>query len=384
MAHISERESGLPEAMIGQLIEFAVERKDVISLGPGEPDFDMPAPLVSYARRMANKCNHYSPPAGRKELREALAKKLKKDNKIRADPENIIITTGSQEGLLLALACSIDVSEEIVLPTPAFLGYLPTVELLNGVVREVPLRASAQWQPFAEDIEAAITKKTQAIILNTPSNPTGSVLTKKTLEELADIAVEHDLYIFSDEAYEKIIYDAKHVSPAALNGMHGHVVTLQTFSKSYAMAGYRVGYVVAPPKLARAIEKIHVYSTIGAPTVSQLLAVQALKLPKRYVDSMVREYRRRRDMIVRRLNSIGLATQKPQGAFYAFASISQHKNKGKTSLAFARSALKNAKVAVVPGSEFGRYGEGFVRCSYATHYNLIEKAMDRLEKFLRE
>lgn len=383
MSRISERESELPDAIIGRLIQYAVERKYIISLGPGEPDFPAPRPIVNYTKKIAAKCSHYSPPAGRRDLREAISKKLRKDNKIYTDPEKIIVTAGSQEGLMLALEAVLDINEEVILPNPTFLGYAPIIELLGSVVRDVKFSPENKWQPLPEDIEAKISKKTRAIILNTPSNPTGAVFSKKILEEIADIVVEHDLYLFNDEAYEKITYEAKHVSPASLNGLEDRVITLQTFSKSFAMAGYRIGYIVAPQDVAAAVKKIHVYSTISAPTISQMLAIKALELPSKYTDKMVREYRRRRNMIVKRLNAMGLETVKPKGTFYAFSSIRNHKKHGKDSLGFAEKILKDARVAVVPGSEFGCYGENFIRCSYATSYDLIEKAMDRIEKLLK-
>ncbi len=379
MRHISERERELPEALIGRMLELAVQSKDIISLGPGEPDFPAPKPIVQFTKQFADKCNHYSPPGGRKELKEAIVKKLRKENKIRCDPENVIVTAGSQEALMLALQCTVDVNEHVLIPDPSFLGYAPSVELTDAVPVAVPLREKDNWEIDQDAVRKAITKKTRALIINSPANPTGNMLSKKTLEEIADIAVESDIYIFSDEAYEKIIYDKKHISLASLNGMHEYAVTLQTFSKSYAMCGYRLGYCVAPKDVVQAMTKIHMYSTICAPTISQLVGVKALQMSNTYTRAMVKEYRRRRNFIVKRLNQIGLHTVKPEGAFYAFANI---QNFSKDSFRFANTLLKKAKVAVVPGSEFGKNGEGYVRCSFATDYKLIEQALERMEKFL--
>jgi aminotransferase len=262
------------------------------------------------------------------------------------------------------------------------LAYIPTIELFDAVPVAVPLLAENNFEINTDDVGKLIDKKkTKAIIINTPANPTGNVIKRKTLEELADLAVEYDMYIFSDEAYEKIIYDnANHVSVGSLNGIQDYVVSFFTFSKSYAMCGYRLGYCVAPKRVADAITKIHVYSSISAPTISQMLGVKALAIGNKYTNFMVKEYRRRRDFIVKRLNEIGLGTIKPQGAFYAFSNISAYM---RDSRRFAFDLLAKAHVAVVPGAEFGRYGEGYIRCSYATRLPLIEKAMKRIESVLR-
>jgi len=382
MPHISERERQLPEQEISKLLRIAVEDKSVTSLGPGEPDFPAPAPIVQLTKKYANKCNHYSPPGGRKELREAIARKLKRNNRIDADPENIIVTCGSQEALALATACTLDVSEQVILPDPSYMGFLPAFELFNASPRFIPLREEDGFAIDPDEVEKAIDpKKTKVLMINTPSNPTGTVLNRKILEQLADIAVEHDLYIFSDEAYEKIIYDgAEHVSVGSLNGMEDRAVTFQSFSKTYAMCGYRVGYVVAPPALADAMKRTHNDITICAPTISQLVATDALKLPTKYTDAMVREYDRRRKLIVKRLNEMGLRTLMPKGAFYTFSHVKHH---GVGSRKFAHDLLQKAKVAVVPGTDFGKNGDGYIRCSFATDYKKIGQAMDKMEKFLR-
>ncbi|MDP3917466.1 MAG: aminotransferase class I/II-fold pyridoxal phosphate-dependent enzyme [Nanoarchaeota archaeon] len=380
MAHISEREHDLPDAVIAKLLRIAVEDKSVVSLGPGEPDMNMPQPIIEEVKRCASKSNHYSPPGGRIELREAIVKKLKKDNNIDANPDNIIVTTGSQEALLLATACSLDVSEQVIIPDPSFLGYLPTFELFNAFPIALELKPEDNWNINPDAMKKLIDKKkTKAILINSPSNPTGNVLPKKILEEIADIAVDNNLYIFSDEAYEKLIYDKKHFSIGALNGMKNNVVTLQTFSKSYAMCGYRVGYAVGPSPLIEAMKKIHIYSTLCAPTISQMVAVKALSLNKSYIDKMVNEYDRRRKMIVKGLNQIGLDTVTPNGAFYTFSDISHLSD---DSFKFSYDLLNNGKVAVVPGREFGRFGEGFIRCSYATDYKKIEEALRRIDRFV--
>ncbi|MBL7100721.1 MAG: aminotransferase class I/II-fold pyridoxal phosphate-dependent enzyme [Nanoarchaeota archaeon] len=383
MVDISERETELPDAVIGKLLKIAVEDKSVISLGPGEPDFPAPKPITNLVKKYANQCNHYSPPGGRAELKEQIIKKLKKDNKIKTRPENIIVTCGSQEALLLATACTLDVSEQIILPSPSFMGFLPTFRLFNANPTFVPLKEEESFEINPDEVKKIIDKKkTKALLINTPANPTGNVISKKVLEELADIAVEHDIYIFSDEAYEKIIYDGKkHYSIGSFNGMEKYVVTLQSFSKTYAMCGFRIGYAICPEELTKAMTKTHIYSTICSPTISQKIGTEALKLSNKYTEAMVKEYAARRKLILKRLNEIGLPVAKPYGAFYAFPNIKEY---SKNSSKFANDLLTKGKVATVPGTEFGRYGEGYIRCSYATNYKLIEKAMDRLEKFLKK
>lgn len=382
MVHLSEREVELPDAVISKLIKLSAEDKSVTSLGPGEPDMPAPKPIVDFTKYFADKCNHYSPPGGRKELKEAILKKLKKENGITAHSDNVIVTCGSQEALLLATACSCDVSEQIIIPSPSFLGYLPLFELFNAFPVPLQLREEDHWNINPDDLKKLIDpKKTKVLMLNTPGNPTGNVLSRKILEEIADIARDYNLYIFSDEAYEKLTYEKDHVSIGSLNGMDKYVVTFQSFSKSYAMCGYRVGYAVGPRLLIDAMTKTHVYSTISAPTISQMVATKALSIDKKYTEAMRKEYDKRRKVIVKRLNHMGLPTVTPHGAFYTFSNIQDVTD---DSFKFAFRLLKEAKVAVVPGKEFGTYGEGYIRCSYATALPKIETAMDKMEKFVHK
>src|SRR3989344_6876093 len=258
MRHISEREVQLPDAVIGHLLTVAREDKSVISLGPGEPDFKTPKPILDYAKKVISKSTAYSAAPGVKELRELIAKKLKKDNKINTNSDNVLVTAGSQEALMCGFLTALDVSEQVILPNPGYLGYIPQIELVDATPVYFNLDESDGFEVNPDKIREVIDKKkAQVIMLNTPSNPTGTVLSKKTLEEIAGIAVENDCYIFSDEAYEKIVYDKKHISIASLNGMHDYVVTFQTFSKSSAMCGFRVGYAAGPHNIIKAMEKVH-------------------------------------------------------------------------------------------------------------------------------
>jgi len=380
---ISEREEELPKGELAELIRVAVEEKNVISFGPGEPDFTPPRHIINSAKKALDKgFTHYSPPPGRAELLKEVAKKLKRENSIDVKLEEIIITTGSTEAILLALMCVVDPGESVLVPNPGFIAYLPTVELLNGSPISIPLFKENKFQIDTDEIKRLIhPKRTRAIIINTPSNPTGTVLNKKTLEGIADVALDNDLLIISDEAYEKFVYKGKHISIGSLNGMKDYVLTLQSFSKTYGMAGFRVGYAAGPKKIIDAMRNLHIYSTICAPTVSQMAAIAALKGSQSHVRKNVKEYNRRRKFMIKRINEIkGFDCLEPEGAFYAFPKIGFKMS----SLKFCKWLLKNARVAVVPGSDFGRYGEGFVRFSYATSFDKIVKGMKRIEKAVKK
>lgn len=382
MVHISERDAQLPDHEIAKLLHLLVEDKSILSLGPGEPDFELPKPLVAEVKRLANQSNHYASPQGLLDLRKAICKKLKKENKIQAEPDNVVVTCGSQEALLLSCAATLDVTEQILIGNPSYMDYVPLVQLLGAVPRFFTLREEQLFEPDVDVMRKEIDKKkTKAIMLNSPANPTGNVIRKKVLEEIADLAVEFDLAVFSDEAYEKIVFDdAKHISMGSLNGMSDRVFTLQTFSKSFAMCGFRLGYVVAPERFAKLMKESHTATTICAPTLSQKLGIKALSLPQKYTAAMVKEYDRRRKVIVTRLNDMDLPTPMPRGAFYTFSNISHI---DKNSKRFAYQLLKH-KVAVIPGIDFGSNGEGHIRCSFATKLPVIEKALDRLEKFVQK
>jgi aminotransferase len=383
MTHLSERELQLPELEFPEIFQRVIRDKSIISLGPGEPDFMTPKPLIEYTKKVVAKGTHYSEPQGIYELREAIVKKVRKDNKIKTNPESVVVGCGSQELLFGSMLTALDPSEQVIVPSPGYLGYIPPIELVNGVPIYLKLDEEEEFSINPDRVKKLVNKKkTKVMIINTPRNPTGTVLSKKILEELADIAIDNDMYIFSDEAYEKITYDnAKHVSIGSFNGMQDHVVTFQTFSKSFAMCGYRVGYAVGPEKFIKHMNKVRHYITLTAPHISQLVAVKALSLSDKYINSMVREYDRRRKLIFKRLNDLDLYTVMPKGAFYTFSNIS---NYSKSASKFSKMLMDKSKVAVIPGTEFGQYGEGYIRCSFATDYKLIEKAMDKMEKVLNK
>jgi aminotransferase len=381
---ISERYFYLPDSEFTEIMRMAGEKKDIISLGPGEPDFTTPKHIIDFAKKKLDEgYTHYSPPVGRSETREAITKKLKKDNKIKVNPDEIIITCGSQEALFLATLALLDPGEKMLVPDPSFLAYIPMVETVTGVPVSVPLLEKDGFEFDPDKVRQLIDKRTRVLMINTPGNPTGRILKKKTLEELADIAIEHDLIIFSDEAYEKFVYgNNKHISIGSLNGMKDHVVTFQSFSKTYAMPGWRVGYAAGPKDIIQSMTRIHMYSGLCAPTISQIVAIEALNGSQKCVKDMKKEYERRRKLIVRRIKEIPkISCLEPEGAFYVFPNIKAMKMK---STEVVRLLLKEANVLTVPGTEFGRYGEGYIRMSYATSYEKIKEAMNRIEDVVRK
>ena len=384
MKEISERYVYLPSSEFAEIMRLATEGKDIISLGPGEPDFTTPKHIIDFTKKKLDEgYTHYSPPAGRFELRKSIAKKLKKENKINVKPDEIIVTCGSQEALFLATLALLDPGEKMLVPNPGFLAYIPMVETVTGVPVSVPMLEEDGFEYDPDTVEKLIDRRTRILLINTPNNPTGRILKKKTLEELADIAVDYDLTIFSDEAYEKFVYDRnKHISIGSLNGMKDHVVTFQSFSKSYAMPGWRVGYAAGPKDIIQSMTRMHIYAGLCSPTISQLAAVEALEGDQKCVKEMRDEYDRRRKLIIKRLKEIPkISCLKPEGAFYAFPNITGLKMKSTEVVQFF---LKKARVLTVPGTEFGKYGEGYIRMSYATAYEKIEEALNRIEKVVRK
>lgn len=382
MVHISERDLQLPELEFPKIFKRVVQDKKVISLGPGEPDFLTPAPLIAYAKQVIGKSTHYSEPAGLLELREALVRKLKTNNDIDVDVDEVVVTSGSQEGLFSAMLTALDPTEQVLVPSPGYVGYIPAIDLVSATPVYVPLKEEENFSLNPDVLKRYIDKKSKVLILNTPSNPTGTVMSKKLMEEVADIVIDKDLLVFSDEAYEDITYDkSQHVSMASLNGMKDHTLTFHTFSKSYAMCGFRLGYCSGPKKFISEMVKNHHYVTLTAPHISQLMGIKALSLDGKYVSSMVKEYDKRRKLLVDGLNDLGMPTHNPSGAFYTFSNI---KKFGTTSSAFSRKLLNHASVAVIPGTEFGPFGEGYIRCSFATSYDKIELALERMRNFLKK
>lgn len=376
---LSERTKSTKESKIEKSLAILEGKSSIISLCAGEPDFIAPRNVIAAAKKWLDMgYTHYSPFQGRVMLREAIAKKLKKENKIDAEAEEVIVTCGSKEAILLGMLSTLDPGDEVVIPDPGYVAYGPIARMISAVPLPLQMREEDGFDVSVEELKKLVSEKTKLIILNTPSNPTGVVFKRKILEEIADFVVEKNLNVLTDEAYEKLVYDdARHVSFASLKGMKEYTITTQTFSKSYAMTGFRVGYAVAPRDVIKEMSEFKICTTLCAPTISQLAAIEAFKAGK-YVEMMRKEYDRRRRMVVKRLNELkNVHCIKPKGAFYAFPNIS---GLGMSSEKLTDFLLEKARVLVAPGTEFGNFGEGFVRLSYATAYEKIEEALTGLRK----
>ena len=379
---INRRVAELKPSGIRKFFDIVATMQDVISLGIGEPDFLTP-PAISEAgiNSIKRGDTHYTSNAGMIELRQSLSRHLEKKYQVAYDPNSeLIITVGVSEALYLAFTAILEVGDEVIVPTPCFVSYQAEVILAGGVPVEVPSRFEDDFNPDPAAIEAAITPRTKMILIGYPNNPTGAVATREIMQKIADIAEKHDLLVISDEIYDRLVYGVEHVCFAALPGMHKRTILLGGFSKDYAMTGWRIGYAAAPADLISGLVRIHQYTVMSAPTMSQVAAIEALEHGEEAVLGMVAEYDRRRKLIVGGLNALGLRTFEPHGAFYAFPQISLT---GMDDDTFAEKLLNEEKVAVVPGSAFGMGGEGFVRCSYATSYEKIEEALRRIERFMR-
>ena len=286
---------------------------------------------------------------------------------------------GVSEALYLALSAVLDPGDEVIVPEPCFVSYMPEVTLAGGKPVPIPTYFADNFQVTGARIEAAITEKTKAILIGYPNNPTGAVMTRDRLLELAAVAEKHDLLVISDEIYDQLVYGVEHICFAGLPGMRDRTITLGGFSKDYAMTGWRIGYAAAPGDILAAMRKIHQYTIMSAPTMAQFAAMTALEEGDLFVKEMISEYDRRRQLIVNGIDQLGLTTFEPRGAFYAFPSIEAS---GLDDITFAEKLLEEERVAVVPGSAFGSSGAGFVRCSYATSYEKIEEALHRIERFM--
>ncbi len=379
---VSERVRRVPPSGIRRFFDIVATMPDVISLGIGEPDFVTPPHILEAGIRSLQRGEtHYTSNSGTIELREAIARDLERRYGVRYDPEKeILITVGVSEGLYLAANAFIDPGDEVLVPQPCFVAYTAEVMLAGGVPVPIATRVEDRFQVTPEQVERAITPRTKAILLGYPNNPTGAVMSRENMLAVGEVAKRYDLLVISDELYDRLVYGVEHVCVPALPGMWERTVLLGGFSKNYAMTGWRIGYAAAPAELLAPLRKIHQYTIMSAPTTAQAAALAALSDSEDCVQQMVAEYDRRRRLIVDGLNSIGMPCFEPQGAFYAFPSVAPS---GMTDGEFAERLLAEEKVAVVPGSAFGAGGAGYVRCSYATAYEKIEIALERMARFIR-
>jgi aminotransferase len=377
---VAEKIERVPPSGIRRFFDITATMDDVISLGIGEPDFDTPPAVVSAGiRSLQSGETHYTSNSGIRALRVALADHLERLYGVRYDPETeILVTVGVSEALYLALTATMDHGDEVIVPEPCFVSYNAEVIFAGGVPVNVRTSAENDFQVLSSQIEEVITDRTKTLLLGYPNNPTGAVMSRERLLDVARLAREHDLLVISDEIYDRLVYGVEHTCFASLPDMRQRTILLGGFSKSYAMTGWRIGYAAAPAEILAAMRKVHQYTIMSAPTIAQYAALEALEHGEEAVEEMRARYDRRRRLIVEGLNNIGLTCFEPKGAFYAFPSIAVT---GMADEEFSERLLQEERVACVPGSAFGTCGAGHVRCSYATAYDQIEEALERLARF---
>jgi len=372
-----------PPSGIRRFFDIAASMDDVISLGVGEPDFVTPWRIREAGIfALENGFTTYTSNAGLLELREAICADLDSRYAVSYHPaQECLITAGVSEGLDLALRVVLEPGDEVLIPEPCYVAYAPCVTFAGGTPVTVPTDGADGFRLHTGRVAAAVTPRTKAILVSSPANPTGAVQHRDDLAALVELAARHDLYVISDEIYERLSYVSPHTCLAGLPGARDRTVLLGGFSKAHAMTGWRVGYLCAPPAITELAGRIHQYTMLCASHVSQMAALEALRAGDGDVAEMVADYDRRRRLFVKGLCEIGLDCPEPGGAFYAFPSIS---GTGLDSQEFAEQLLQSERVAVVPGDVFGPSGEGHIRCCYATALPLLEEALERMERFLRK
>jgi aminotransferase len=380
---IAQRVLSVPPSGIRKFFDIIATMDDIISLGIGEPDFTTPQHIcVAGIGSLERGETSYTSNAGMLELREELAKHLANLYGVHYDPEQeLLITVGVSEALHLALLTVVEPGDEVIMPEPCFVSYKPGIMFAGGTPVVVETKMENGFQITAAEIEAALTPKTKAILIGYPNNPTGAVMSRERLMEIASLAEKHDIIVLSDEIYDRLVYGVEHVCFSSLPNMKERTILLSGFSKTYAMTGWRLGYAAAPAEILAGMHKVHQYIIMCAPTPAQAAAIEALRSGEDAVQEMLHQYDQRRRVIVQGLNSIGMPCFEPRGAFYAFPSI---ENTRLSSEEFSENLLFEQKVAVVPGNAFGDSGEGFVRCSYATSLVDIEEALGRMEELVEK
>lgn len=367
---------------IRKFFDIVSEMKGAISLGVGEPDFETPWHIREEGIYSLEKGKtFYTSNAGLKELKEEIANYLERRCQLTYDPaHDIIVTIGGSEAIDIALRAMLDAGDEVLIPQPSYVSYLPCVTLADGVPVIIELKEENEFRLTKQELLDSITEKTKILIMPFPNNPTGSIMTREELEEIAEVVIEKDLFVLSDEIYSELTYGGNHVSIASLPGMQERTIVINGFSKSYAMTGWRLGYAAGPKRIIEQMLKIHQFAIMCAPTTSQYAAVEALKNGDDDVAGMREAYDQRRRFLVHRLNEIGMPCFEPRGAFYVFPCI---KSFGMTSEEFANALLQEEKVAIVPGTAFGACGEGFMRISYAYSIENLKVALERIERFVQ-
>lgn len=376
---INEKVANMPPSGIRKFFDIVSEMKDAISLGVGEPDFVTPWHIREAGIYSLEKGHtYYTSNSGLMELRKEICNYVKKFD-LSYETNEVLLTVGGSEGVDAAIRAVIGVGDEVLVPEPSFVCYKPCVTLAGGTPVTIQTKAENSFKLRKEEVLEKITPRTKMLVLSYPNNPTGAIMTREDLEEIAEVVKEHNILVLSDEIYAELTFGSKHCSIASLPGMKDRTIVINGFSKAYAMTGWRLGFTLANKYITKAMTKIHQYAIMSAPTTSQYAAIEALKNGENSIATMREQYDYRRKVITDGFNSMGLTCFSPLGAFYIFPSI---KSTGMTSDEFCERLLREQKVALVPGTAFGECGEGFVRVSYAYGIDRINEAMDRIKLFL--
>ena len=366
---------------IRKFFDVVNEMKDAISLGVGEPDFDTPWRIREEGIYSLEKGRtFYTSNSGQKELKEEICNYIQRKTSVVYDPKSeVVVTVGGSEGIDIAMRAMLDPGDEVLIPQPSYVSYLPCAVLAGGVPVVIPLQNKNEFKLTREELEAAITPRTKILVLPFPNNPTGSIMTREDLEPIAEVVKEHDLFVISDEIYSELSYQGEHVSIAEFPGLRERTIMINGFSKGFAMTGWRLGYACGPAEIIEQMIKIHQFAIMCAPTNSQYAAIEGLRNCQPEVDEMREAYNQRRRFLMHEFRRIGLKCFEPYGAFYVFPDVSEF---GMTSEEFATRFLEEERVAVVPGTAFGASGEGFIRISYAYSLEDLKVALGRLERFI--
>lgn len=366
---------------IRKFFDVVNEMKDAISLGVGEPDFDTPWRIREEGIYSLEKGRtFYTSNSGLKELKEEICNYIQRKTSVVYDPKSeVVVTVGGSEGIDIAMRAMLDPGDEVLIPQPSYVSYLPCAVLAGGVPVVIPLQNKNEFKLTREELEAAITPRTKILVLPFPNNPTGSIMTREDLEPIAEVVKEHDLFVISDEIYSELSYQGEHVSIAEFPGIRERTIMINGFSKGFAMTGWRLGYACGPTEIIEQMIKIHQFAIMCAPTNSQYAAIEGLRNCQPEVDEMREAYNQRRRFLMHEFRRIGLKCFEPYGAFYVFPDVSEF---GMTSEEFATRFLEEERVAVVPGTAFGASGEGFIRISYAYSLEDLKVALGRLERFI--
>lgn len=382
MKPLSKVTEDIKPSGIRKFFDIVSEMPDAISLGVGEPDFETPWHIVDEGIYSLEKGKtYYTSNSGLMELRTEICKWYARKYDVHFDPaKECLITVGGSEGIDLALRALINPSDEVIIPEPSYVSYVPCATLTGAVPVIIDLKNENSFKLTASELEEHITDKSKVLILSFPNNPTGAIMTREDLEPIAELAIKHDLYVISDEIYSELTYtEEPHCSIASLPGMEERTIVINGFSKAYAMTGWRLGYAMAPQAICKQMTKIHQFCIMCAPTTSQYAAIEAIREGDKDIATMRKSYDERRRYLFKRLNDMDMPAFEPLGAFYIFPSIQKF---GLSSDDFATKLLENQKLAVVPGTAFGNSGEGFIRISYAYSIDQLREALDRIEKFV--